>query len=138
MDGAGGYSGSGDDGTGTRTQNPGGNKRLQQTQAKVDEVVEIMQINVQNLMQRGERLEVMGERADALQQGAAQFEQQAGKLKRKYWWKNLKMMIIMAVIALIIIVIIIIWASSGVGGDSSSSQPVEPAKDATSPPQTGT
>ncbi|PSN46240.1 hypothetical protein C0J52_11389 [Blattella germanica] len=107
MDGAGGYSGSGDDGTGTRTQNPGGNKRLQQTQAKVDEVVEIMQINVQNLMQRGERLEVMGERADALQQGAAQFEQQAGKLKRKYWWKNLKMMIIMAVIALIIIVIII-------------------------------
>ena len=27
---------------------------------------------------------------DALQQGASQFEQQAGKLKRKYWWKNLK------------------------------------------------
>jgi len=28
--------------------------------------------------------------SDALQQGASQFEQQAGKLKRKYWWKNLK------------------------------------------------
>lgn len=28
--------------------------------------------------------------ADALQHGASQFEQQAGKLKRKYWWKNLK------------------------------------------------
>lgn len=27
---------------------------------------------------------------DALQQGASQFEQQAGKLKRKMWWKNLK------------------------------------------------
>lgn len=27
---------------------------------------------------------------DALQQGASQFEQQAGKLKRKFWWKNLK------------------------------------------------
>ena len=27
---------------------------------------------------------------DALQHGASQFEQQAGKLKRKYWWKNLK------------------------------------------------
>jgi vesicle-associated membrane protein 2 len=25
-----------------------------------------------------------------LQQGASQFEQQAGKLKRKFWWKNLK------------------------------------------------
>jgi len=27
---------------------------------------------------------------DALQQGASQFEQQAGKLKRKFWLKNLK------------------------------------------------
>ena len=30
--------------------------------------------------------------ADALQHGASQFEQQAGKLKRKYWWKNLKVL----------------------------------------------
>lgn len=29
---------------------------------------------------------------DALQQGASQFEQQAGKLKRKFWWKNLKVL----------------------------------------------
>lgn len=27
---------------------------------------------------------------DALQHGAQQFETSAGKLKRKYWWKNLK------------------------------------------------
>lgn len=27
---------------------------------------------------------------DALQMGATQFESQAGKLKRKMWWKNLK------------------------------------------------
>ena len=27
---------------------------------------------------------------DALQMGASQFEQSAGALKRKYWWKNLK------------------------------------------------
>ena len=45
--------------------------------------------------------------ADALQQGASQFEQQAGKLKRKFWWKNLKMMIVMGVIALIFIIIIV-------------------------------
>jgi hypothetical protein len=32
--------------------------------------------------------------SDALQQGASQFEQQAGKLKRKYWWKNLKVRIL--------------------------------------------
>ncbi|GFG36830.1 hypothetical protein Cfor_08655, partial [Coptotermes formosanus] len=35
-------------------------------------------------------LNVLYVSANALQQGASQFEQQAGKLKRKYWWKNLK------------------------------------------------
>ena len=41
MDGAGGYSGNGDDGLGGAARNPQNqvaNKRLQQTQAKVDEV----------------------------------------------------------------------------------------------------
>ena len=45
--------------------------------------------------------------SDALQQGASQFEQQAGKLKRKFWLQNLKMMIIMGVIGLVILAIII-------------------------------
>jgi hypothetical protein len=31
--------------------------------------------------------------SDALQQGASQFEQQAGKLKRKFWLQNLKVCI---------------------------------------------
>lgn len=44
---------------------------------------------------------------DALQQGASQFEQQAGKLKRKFWLQNLKMMIIMGVIGLVILAIIV-------------------------------
>lgn len=29
---------------------------------------------------------------DALQAGASQFEASAGKLKRKYWWKNCKVL----------------------------------------------
>lgn len=28
--------------------------------------------------------------SDALQAGASQFEASAGKLKRKFWWKNMK------------------------------------------------
>ena len=30
------------------------------------------------------------QKKDALQMGASQFEQSAGALKRKFWWKNLK------------------------------------------------
>ncbi|KAH8398304.1 hypothetical protein KR215_003165 [Drosophila sulfurigaster] len=81
-------------------------KRLQQTQAQVDEVVDIMRTNVEKVLERDAKLSELDDRADALQQGASQFEQQAGKLKRKFWLQNLKMMIIMGVIGLVIVGII--------------------------------
>ncbi|XP_023247682.1 synaptobrevin-1 isoform X3 [Copidosoma floridanum] len=65
-------------------------KRLQQTQAQVDEVVDIMKTNVEKVLERDQKLSELDDRADALQQGASQFEQQAGKLKRKFWLQNLK------------------------------------------------
>uniref|UniRef100_A0A336JXK9 CSON003681 protein n=1 Tax=Culicoides sonorensis TaxID=179676 RepID=A0A336JXK9_CULSO len=82
-------------------------KRLQQTQAQVDEVVDIMKTNVEKVLERDQKLSELDDRADALQQGASQFEQQAGKLKRKFWLQNLKMMIIMGVIGLVILAIIV-------------------------------
>ncbi|KAK2577234.1 hypothetical protein KPH14_003380 [Odynerus spinipes] len=82
-------------------------KRLQATQAQVDEVVDIMKTNVEKVLERDQKLSELDDRADALQQGASQFEQQAGKLKRKFWLQNLKMMIIMGVIALIVLIIIV-------------------------------
>jgi len=81
-------------------------RRLQQTQAQVDEVVDIMRTNVEKVLERDQKLSELDDRADALQQGAAQFEQQAGSLKNKMFWKNVKMMIIMGVIGLIVIIII--------------------------------
>lgn len=50
----------------------------------------IMRTNVEKVLERDQKLSELDDRADALQQGASQFEQQAGKLKRKYWWKNIK------------------------------------------------
>ncbi|XP_046742255.1 vesicle-associated membrane protein 2-like [Diprion similis] len=102
--------GAGGDGIvgGPRTpQQIASSKRLQQTQAQVDEVVDIMKTNVEKVLERDQKLSELDDRADALQQGASQFEQQAGKLKRKFWLQNLKMMIIIGVIGLIILAIIV-------------------------------
>jgi len=88
-------------------QQAGASKKLQQTQATVDEVVGIMKVNVEKVLERDQKLSELENRADALQQGATQFEQHAGKLKRKYWWKNLKMMLILGIICVIILIIII-------------------------------
>ncbi|KAF0757672.1 vesicle-associated membrane protein 2-like [Aphis craccivora] len=85
-------------------------KKLQESQAQVDEVVGIMRVNVEKVLERDQKLSELDNRAVAyfeisslvllvkdlmivmyvLQQGASQFEQHATKLKRKMWWKNLK------------------------------------------------
>ena len=56
----------------------------------MDEVVGIMKTNVEKVLERDQKLSELDDRADALQQGASQFEVHATKLKRKYWWQNLK------------------------------------------------
>ncbi|XP_045866649.1 vesicle-associated membrane protein 1 isoform X1 [Meles meles] len=66
------------------------NRRLQQTQAQVEEVVDIMRVNVDKVLKRDEILSQLDDRADALQVGASRFETSAAKLKRKYWWKDCK------------------------------------------------
>ncbi|XP_046731568.1 vesicle-associated membrane protein 3 [Silurus meridionalis] len=90
----------------------GSNRRLQQTQAQVDEVVDIMRVNVDKVLERDQKLSELDDRADALQAGASQFETNAAKLKRKYWWKNCKMWAILIAVLIIIIAIIIIWSNS--------------------------
>ncbi|ELK10384.1 Vesicle-associated membrane protein 1 [Pteropus alecto] len=87
--------------------NTSSNRRLQQTQAQVEEVVDIMRVNVDKVLKRDEILSELDDRADALQVGASQFESSAAKLKRKYWWKNCKMMIMLGAICAIIVVVIV-------------------------------
>lgn len=104
------------EGTSNGTQPTGSNananglaaNRLKQTQAQVDEVVGIMRVNVEKVLERDQKLSELDVRADALQHGASQFEQQAGKLKRKQWWANMKMMIIMGIIGVVLLIIIIL------------------------------
>uniref|UniRef100_A0A3Q0SUI1 Vesicle associated membrane protein 1a n=1 Tax=Amphilophus citrinellus TaxID=61819 RepID=A0A3Q0SUI1_AMPCI len=76
------------------------NRRLQQTQAQVDEVVDIMRVNVDKVLERDQKLSELDDRADALQAGASQFESSAAKLKNKYWWKNCKVGVIQRVFLL--------------------------------------
>ncbi|XP_077344451.1 vesicle-associated membrane protein 1-like [Lithobates pipiens] len=88
---------------------PSSNRKLLQTQAQVDEVVDIMRVNVDKVLDRDQKLSELDNRADALQAGASQFETSAAKLKRKYWWRNCKMMIVMGVVCALMFIILIIY-----------------------------
>ncbi|XP_026784208.1 vesicle associated membrane protein 1a [Pangasianodon hypophthalmus] len=99
----------GDEGPPAPTPNLTSNRRLQQTQAQVDEVVDIMRVNVEKVIDRDKNLSELDNRADALHDGAKMFESSAAKLKNKYWWKNCKMMIIMGVVVVLLVGIALMY-----------------------------
>ena len=58
-------------------------KRLQQAQAQVGEVVDIMRVNVEKVLERDQKLSELDRRADDLQEGASQFQQQVGTKRNR-------------------------------------------------------
>jgi len=78
-------------------------RRMAQQQAQVNEVVGIMKSNVEKVLERDAKLSELDERADALQDGASQFEKQAGKLKNRFWIYNIKFIIVGTIVVLIIL-----------------------------------
>ena len=78
-------------------------KRMAQQQAQVDEVVGIMRNNVEKVLERDQKLNELDEKADALQDGASQFEKSAGKLKNKFWVENMKMIVICCLLGLLVL-----------------------------------
>ncbi|XP_066976105.1 vesicle-associated membrane protein 2-like [Macrobrachium rosenbergii] len=81
---------------------------LKTTQEEVDEVADIMKNNLIGIMERGENLEVLEEKATHLSTAAAQFEKSACRLKKKYWWENRKLKIIIGTTVVLVIAIIVI------------------------------
>ena len=81
-------------------------RRMAQQQAQVDEVVGIMKNNVEKVLERDSKLSELDERADALQDGASQFEKQAGKLKNKFWLQNMKFIIAGSIVGLILLILL--------------------------------
>ena len=58
-------------------------KRMAQQQAQVDEVVGIMRNNVEKVLERDQKLSELDRRADDLQEGASQFQQQVGTKRNR-------------------------------------------------------
>jgi hypothetical protein len=62
------------------------------------------------VLQRGERLEVLVDRTEALSMNAEAFRNQGRTLRRQMWWNNLKVKILIAFLVLVLAVVIFLLA----------------------------
>lgn len=62
-------------------------------------------IYIDHVLKRGERLEDLMNKTDEMANEADQFRRGATKLKNAMWWKNVRLMIILAVVVIVSLIL---------------------------------
>lgn len=78
--------------------------QFDQVSNKMNSVKNVMVENINKVLERGEKLDILVDKTNNLQHEAFKFEETATRLKRVMWWKNTKLMI-----AIIALVLVLIW-----------------------------
>jgi len=81
-------------------------------QSQVREVTDIMRDNVSRMLDRGERLDELNVRSEALSDASAEFRASSVRVQRKMWWEGAKVKLAAGFAASIVLIIIIIIAAS--------------------------
>jgi len=76
--------------------------KIRAINAQMEVVKKQMKENVEKVMERSENIEELVDKAQGLQTETNSFNFKATTMKRKLWWKNIKLYVILAVVLLII------------------------------------
>lgn len=97
------------------TQFPEEYSKVASVQKKVDEVKGIMTDNIEKVLARGEKLELLTDKTENLMFEADRFVRTGRTLRRKMWWQNCKMKLVVAfaVILLAVIIFLLVCFSGG-------------------------
>jgi vesicle-associated membrane protein 7 len=88
---------------------------LSQVNNKLEDVKNVMVQNIEMVLERGEKLELLVDKTDQLQTQAFQFNKSSRKLRSAMWWKKMKCY---AMIFLAVAMVIWIISMIACGGPS--------------------
>ncbi|GAA0148050.1 hypothetical protein Leryth_025261 [Lithospermum erythrorhizon] len=84
-------------------------EKLLKVKAQVSEVKSIMLENIDKTIERGENLTDLSNKAEDLRYSAQSFKEQGTQIRRKMWYKNMKIKLI--VLGILIFLVLVIWLS---------------------------
>lgn len=96
-------------GTGQKSDDAIGNAKRE-----IDDVRGIMTRNIEGLLERGERIDLLVDKTDRLGGSAREFRVRSRGLKRQMWWKNVKLMGLLAVVLVLIVLAIVLAVKNAV------------------------
>lgn len=83
-------------------------------QSQINSVKEVMVRNIEQVLERGEKIELLVDKTDKLNQQAFKFEKQSKRLKNAMWWRKIKMYAAVAFVVGLVIFIITVFGCGGI------------------------
>lgn len=83
---------------------------INRVKGELNEVKTVMVENIEKVLERGERLELLVDKTDHLQHESLAFKREARRLKHKMWWSSMRMMLMMGGIGLIVLYLIVAFS----------------------------
>ncbi|KAI1302946.1 synaptobrevin-domain-containing protein [Xylaria venustula] len=90
------------------TTSGGRDDAITNVRREMDDVRGIMTRNIEGLLERGERIDLLVDKTDRLGGSAREFRVRSRGLKRQMWWKNVKLMGLLVVVVVLIILAIVL------------------------------
>lgn len=90
------------------TTSGGRDDALTNAKREIDDVRGIMTRNIEGLLERGERIDLLVDKTDRLGGSAREFRVRSRGLKRQMWWKNIKLMGLLVLVLVLVILAIVI------------------------------
>ncbi|KAK6929608.1 Longin domain [Dillenia turbinata] len=87
--------------------------KIAKVKAQVSEVKGVMMQNIEKVLDRGEKIELLVDKTENLRSQAQDFRQQGTKMKRKMWVQNMKIKLIVAGIVAALILLILMTICPG-------------------------
>jgi len=94
------------------TTKAGQQDAISNVQGEIDNVRGIMSQNIESLLERGERIDLLVDKTDRLGGSAHDFRVRSRTLRRQMWFKNVKLM---ALLTLVIIFLVYLFVGFGCG-----------------------
>ncbi|KAJ6853277.1 uncharacterized protein M6B38_250145 [Iris pallida] len=87
--------------------------KLSKVKAQVSEVKGVMMENIEKVLDRGEKIELLVDKTENLRSQAQDFRQTGTKMRRKMWLQNMKIKLIVLAIIIALILIIVLSVCHG-------------------------
>ncbi|KGN60087.1 vesicle-associated membrane protein 711 [Cucumis sativus] len=88
--------------------------RINRLKGEMSQVRNVMIENIDKVLERGDRLELLVDKTTNMQGNTMRFRKQARRFRNTIWWKNVKLMVMLIILLLVIAYLVLAFVCHGV------------------------